>query len=344
MPSFSVAEAALVVLVAMAVGFFHFRPLPLWSGTLRGEEKNSMKRIIEMLQLFAEGGEGASGGTNGTSDVAGQTETDANNVAENPNGDGLQTSDGGSESEDKASKPTLEERRKAYKEFIKANKDLYNEDAQNLINRRFKETRELQEGLRKRDEILDVLRAKYGTSELDELLTKVNGDKTLFRTEAEAAGLSDEEYLQRMQLTLRAERAERAYRESQEAEQRRVFNERLNREEAELKRELPEFSLQYEMANNPDFRRLVVSGVPVRHAYETVYREEINAAMIKRAQQDAMKAVSDNIRAKGNRVIENGAGGSAGVSTKTDVSKLTKRERAEMARRASMGEEVTFGS
>ena len=299
-----------------------------------------MKRIFEMLQLFAEGGEGASGGTTGTSAVAGQTEEDASDVTENPSEDELQTSDVDSGGEVEASKPSLEERRRAYENFKKANKDLFNEDTQNLINRRFKETRELKEGLRKRDEILDVLHAKYGTSELDELLTKVNGDKTLFREQAEAAGYSDEEYARRVQLEIRAARAERSLKESQEAERRRVFNERLNREEAELRRELPDFSLEFEMANSPDFARLVVSGVPVRHAYETIHRDEINEAMIKRAQADAMKAVSDNIRAKGNRVRENGAGGGAGVSTKTDVSKLTKRERAEMARRASMGEEI----
>lgn len=328
-----------MVLAAMAVGFIHFRPLPLYTGTLRGEEKNSMLKIFEMLQLFGDG-EGASGGTTGTSAVAGQTETDANNITEESNGDELQTSEGDAEGDNDASKTTLEERRRAYKEFIKANKDLYNEDTQNHINRRFKETRKLEEGIRKRDEILDVLHAKYGTKELDDLLNKVNGDKTLFREQAEAAGFTDEEYAQRIQLELRAARAERSLRESQEAERRRVFNERLNREEAELRRELPEFSLAYEMENSPDFRRLVASGVSVKHAYMTVNADKINEAAIKRAQQDAMKAVSDNIRAKGNRVRENGAGGGAGVSTKTDVSKLTRRERAEMARRVSMGEEI----
>ncbi len=338
-----------MVLAAMAVGFCKFSPTAsALRSTLRGEEKNSMFEIFKMLQLFADES-GASGGTTGESAVAGQTETDASINAENSTGDDLQTSNGEVDGEDGASKTTLEERRRAYKEFIKEYKDLYNEDTQNHINRRFKETRKLEEKarkleeqIRKQDEILDVFRAKYKTSELDDLLNKVNGDNTLFREEAEAAGFTDEEYAHRVQLELRAARAERSLKESQEAERRRMFNERLAREEAELRKELPEFNLAYELEHSPDFRRLVVSGVSVKHAYTTVNLDKISEAAVKRAQQDAMKAVSDNIRAKGNRVRENGAGANAGVSTKTDVSKLTRRERADIARRASMGEKIIF--
>lgn len=43
---------------------------------------------------------------------------------------------------------SLKSRREIYDEFIKANKDFYVEDTQNIINRRFKEARETEEALK----------------------------------------------------------------------------------------------------------------------------------------------------------------------------------------------------
>ena len=56
----------------------------------------------------------------------------------------------------------------------------------------------------------------------------------------------------------------------------------------------------------------------------------------------AKKAIEDNIKAKGNRPQESAAKGTQGVIIKSDPSKLTAEDRAEIARRVMMGEEITF--
>ena len=54
------------------------------------------------------------------------------------------------------------------------------------------------------------------------------------------------------------------------------------------------------------------------------------------------KQVVDGIRAKGARPAEVGMTSSSGFIIKDDASKLTRQDRAEIARRATMGEKIRF--
>ena len=63
---------------------------------------------------------------------------------------------------------TLEERRKAYRELMDGEyKDLYQEDTQGLINRRFKEMKDLREVNAKQKAALDMIGQRYGVSDGD---------------------------------------------------------------------------------------------------------------------------------------------------------------------------------
>lgn len=95
----------------------------------------------------------------------------------------------------------------------------------------------------------------------------------------------------------------------------------------------PGFDLGRE-AQNRTFRSLLRSGVPVRQAFEVLHMDELRSA--------AERAVTANIKAKGARPQENGAGASSGFTVKDDVSRLTPRDRAELAKRAARGEVITF--
>ena len=63
---------------------------------------------------------------------------------------------------------------------------------------------------------------------------------------------------------------------------------------------------------------------------------------LSKATAQVEKTVTDNIRARGARPQENGAAPKSAVVVKDDVSKLTPADRAEIARRAAMGETITF--
>lgn len=77
-------------------------------------------------------------------------------------------------------------------------------------------------------------------------------------------------------------------------------------------------------------------------AYKTMHFDEIQSATAQASQVITEKAVTDNIRAKGSRPAEAGLQNQGAFSTHTDVSKLTKQDRAEIARRAARGETITF--
>lgn len=54
------------------------------------------------------------------------------------------------------------------------------------------------------------------------------------------------------------------------------------------------------------------------------------------------RQVADNIRSRAERPMENGMSSQSGVVVKNDVSKLTAKDRREIARRAARGEEIRF--
>ena len=93
---------------------------------------------------------------------------------------------------------------------------------------------------------------------------------------------------------------------------------------------------------NPQFLSMLKAGVPVQHAYEVVHMDEIKAGIAKMQAQATEKQVVAGIRAKGARPQENGVSSQSAFTVKDDVSKLTKKDRAEAVRRALRGEHIEF--
>ena len=63
---------------------------------------------------------------------------------------------------------------------------------------------------------------------------------------------------------------------------------------------------------------------------------------ITKTQASAESRVVENIRANGQRPIEAGLNSQNAISSHVDVSKLNKKQRAEIAKRAARGESITF--
>ena len=83
-------------------------------------------------------------------------------------------------------------------------------------------------------------------------------------------------------------------------------------------------------------------GVPIQHAYEVVHMDQIKAGVAAMQAKATEKQVVDGIRAKGARPQENGTTSQGAFIVKDDVSKLSKRDRAEIIRRAARGEHIEF--
>ena len=102
----------------------------------------------------------------------------------------------------------------------------------------------------------------------------------------------------------------------------------------------PTFDVQAEMAN-PKFVELLRSNVDMRTAFEVLHKDEIFPA----AMQYAAKTVEEKLArsmASGGRPTENGAKPGSAAVVKSDVSKLTKADRKEIARRVAGGEKISF--
>ena len=237
-----------------------------------------------------------------------------------------------------------EDRRKRYQELINGEfKDFYTKDTQNIINRRFKETKILEERLGKSQSILDLLMERYGIADGDteKLKGAIDKDNAYWIRAAKEAGMSVEQYK-------RLQRFRDENRERLDAQRQRRLQEKMEgqlqkwyKEGEELQKLYSGFDLAAEV-REPRFRALLRSGIPVRHAYEVIHMDEIKARVAETAAKNMERQVVAGSRAKGVRPAENGTAAQSGFTVKGDVSKLTRKDRAEIARRAARGEKITF--
>lgn len=239
---------------------------------------------------------------------------------------------------------TLEARKKAYREMIEGEfKDLYTEDTQRIINRRFRETQNLEEQLEKSRPVLDLLMQRYGIADGDtaKLMAAVENDDAYWSQAADEAGMSVEQYKQFQKL----QRENAALLESARRTQAQQHVQQQLQKwygEAEQVRQLyPSFDLSAE-TQNPQFLSMLRAGVPVQHAYEVIHMDDIKAGVAAMQAKATEKQVVDGIRAKGARPAENGTTAQSGFIIKDDVTKLTKQDRANIARQVEMGGTVTF--
>lgn len=239
----------------------------------------------------------------------------------------------------------LEERRRAFRSLVNGEyKDLFTEETQRIINRRFRETRELEQTVNKHQPVLDMLMRRYhiDDGDIDKLAAAVENDDLYWAEEAEQAGMSVEQYkqLDRLQRENEALRREEQARKGRQAAQRQL--EQWYGEAEEMKADYPDFDLSAE-AQEPQFLSMLRAGVPMKHAYEVLHMDAIKENVARLAAQAAEKQVVDGIRSKGARPLENGTSGQSAFTVKDDVSKLTRKDRAEIARRAARGERISFG-
>lgn len=245
-------------------------------------------------------------------------------------------------------KTTAEDSKKAkmnaFRELIKGEyKEQYTEAFQQAFNQRFKEMKGMERSLDAQKPIMDLLMQHYGIEDGDisKLQAAMDQDESYWAEEADEAGMTVEQYRKMKQL----ERENESFRQMRQREQANEFANRQIAQwlqEAEQMMELyPSFDFQAEVANR-DFVGLLKFGIPVRQAYEVLHMDEIKAATAKIAAQRAGNQIVAKIQSKAFRPKENGMSNQGAVIVKNDVHKLSKAERAEIARRVQRGEKIWF--
>lgn len=232
-----------------------------------------------------------------------------------------------------------------FKEAINGKyKDVFSAEVQRIIDRRFKEAKAAEASLSATKPLTDMLFQRYGITDgsMDKLIAAVEADDPTLSRRAEDNGLSVEQ--QR-----KMDAYERENRRLRDAEAQRVREDQardlVNRwmqEAEEIKADYPDFDLNAEAAN-PEFMKLLRSGIPVRHAYEVLHRDEIMTAVQQRTAASTEKRVTDSIRANGMRPRENATSSSQGAFIqKADPRKLTKEDHERIRERVRRGERIVF--
>lgn len=154
--------------------------------------------------------------------------------------------------------------------------------------------------------------------------------------------MSVDQYKQFVKMKSENERLRGIEQQSNARDQARQQLQNWYAEGTALKAAYPDFNIEKE-SENPQFVALLKSGISVEHAYKVIHMDDIVSGAVTTAAKQAEKNVVEGIRAKGARPQENGASSqNSGFVYKTDVHRLTKQDRAEIANRAGRGEHIEF--
>lgn len=325
----------------------------------------TLKKLFKMdLQLFNDGGAAGAEGSVATTENAPKVETkpsgsnrrsksgEFDNVVFgkqegtavdntiNPAAEGQLT--GASKTDVQTTSDTLEARRKAFNELINGEyKDLYQEGFQQAFNRRFKEVKGMESELASHKPIIDKLMSRYGVNDVASLDKALTEDSEYWERVAEEKGMTVEQY-HAMQ-KLEQENAElRAMKQRQAGQQQ--FQQQIEtwyREADKVKELYPSFDFKKE-AQNPEFLNLLRHGNSVEHAYKVLHFDELTQNAARVAAQTADAQAQARIKQKASRPSENGTSSQSAVIVKNDVANLTRKERAEIARRVARGDTIKF--
>lgn len=217
------------------------------------------------------------------------------------------------------------------------------------ISKRFKNQKDLQSRFDSISPALEALAQRYGVApgengELDyaALQQKILDDDELYAEEALDRGMSVEDLKHIKQIEAENERLKRANEATRKERENREAYERFVSDCEAVKEFYPEFDPETEM-NNPDFGRLIASGVPVKTAYEVVHKDEILMAGMQYASSKGVEKVANAVRSNSLRTQENGlTSQSAADIGKTNIRDLKLSDFQSIKQRVMNGERITF--
>lgn len=271
-----------------------------------------------------------------------QTESQGTNATENidnsASGSRLTVTDNPEEVESKSLK------RAEFEKLIKGDyKEFYEERIKENLSRRFKENAELKEKNLRNSRIVEMLCDKYNVDagDFNALQRAIESDDAYLLTQAQKRGMSidDYKYIRKLESENKRYRDLSSRYKAEEEANRTV--ERWYLESQKLKETYPDFNI-FEESKNASFVSLIKSGIDVKTAYEAVHHNEIVSKAADEAARNAEIRAAETIKQRAMRPAENGLSSQSSAIIKSDVSKLSASERAEIARRVSRGERITF--
>lgn len=295
------------------------------------------------LRLF-EGGEGggAPAGTGGTETTAGgATENMSSKVQDDTGGPEGKEPGKTPEKQEEGKEKTPEERMEEYNRFKADYKDLYGQDVQNAISRRYKENEQLRQQIDEYGPLLSTLSAKYGLDSPDvkSLMAAIDKDNSFWEDAAMKEGMSVDQYKKMKQYEAEHQQIIEAAKRAEQVRQRDQTWARWNQEADMCMQKFPQFNMDMEL-NNPNFVKLLGAGLDVESAYKAAHFDELTHGIAAQTEEKTRKKVADSIRAGAGRPIENGIGLGGANKSVTNAWDLSAEEFAKIMERAKSGEKI----
>jgi hypothetical protein len=318
----------------------------------------NINSILVNLRLFDDGGAGAGqAGTGNTSNAAasgsqslGETVVYGKEAApQTVNNDG--NGAGNQQTTNTDTPPTQgelidfsnipqEKRSDYFKRFKEAFKNEYTQEFDSHFDRRFKGHKEQETKLNSYEPIVQALMKYHNVKDIAGLQNVIDTD--IMADLAEQEGFpSVEKYKEFLAAKNESTQAKAKLAEvnSQQANQDRIND--WVKQGNELKKSYEGFDLSKEILI-PEFAARLEQGMSVQDAYTLTHINDIVTNAAKTAAEKAKENVVSSIQTKGARIPENGTKQSPGIVRKTDPSKLTPSDLAEIRKRVARGEKITF--
>ena len=303
------------------------------------------------LQLFAEGAGGAAAGAGdgGTAEGQGVTEAAALPQTKGAKNNPLANVKYGIQEDVAPAAAVQEETAVAdldaeFEALIKGKyKAQYDARTQDTIQKRLKSSKETVDKYNSLTPTLEMLGKKYGVDagDIEALNKAIQEDDSYYEEEALEKGIS----VQQLKEIRKMERENAALKAQMEEAQRQENGKKLYatwmQQAEEAKKVYPSFNIQAEM-NNPKFVDLLKSNIDVRTAYEVLHKDDIIRGAMQFTAQTVESKIAKKVASNGARPAENGMRSQSAAVVKSDVSQLSKADRAEIIRRVQRGEKIRF--
>jgi len=240
--------------------------------------------------------------------------------------------------------PATPDRNAEFEKLIKGEyKDLYDARVQDTIRKRLKANEDTVNRYNALSPTLELLANKYGvkSDDIEALNKAIEEDDSYFEDEAMEKGMSVQQLKEMRKMERENAELKRQMSEKETKEQASKLYASWMQQAEDARKVYPTFDIKAEMSN-PEFVKLLKSNVDVRTAYEVLHKDEIIPAAMQFTARTVEQKLANKIMAGSSRPNENGMKSQSAAVIKSDVSQLSKADRAEIIRRVQRGEKIRF--
>lgn len=211
------------------------------------------------------------------------------------------------------------------------------------INRRFKNSEDVQKRINAYDSALAPLYAKYGleAGDTEGLTRAIEGDDDIYASRAEEKGITMDEYKENLRLQMEAQNGRSMLAEMQRQQEMQETFRRWDAESEALKEVFPSFDIGAEL-ENPEFQDTLNRVGNVRDAFMITHMEDILSGSTEVTARQTRNDMVKNMKSKAARPAENGVRTSPAIVRKSDPSKLNDADMDRIFAKVEDGETFSF--